>query len=159
MTDAGDEMIRSIEKVAVIIFAFFFTVAGASLDLSAIGTFWVAALILFLARLGLTYWGTKLGTRWAGASESIQALTWRGLMSQGGVTLGLLLVLKERFPEIGEGVVALGMAVIIGNILGGPVLLKTALAKSVPGDSEAGPASGARAATVPPARGDRGRGK
>jgi Kef-type K+ transport system membrane component KefB len=128
MTDAGDEMIRSIEKVSVIIFAFFFTVAGASLDLSAVGAFWVAGLILFSARLGLTYWGARLGTRWAGASEPIQTLTWRGLMSQGGVTLGLLLVLREKLPGVGEGVVALGMAVIIGNILGGPVLLKTALA-------------------------------
>jgi hypothetical protein len=61
---------------------------------------------------------------------AIRARTWKGLLSQGGVTLGLLLVLEESFPEIGEGVVALGMAVIIGNILGGPVLLKRALAKA-----------------------------
>jgi hypothetical protein len=57
-------------------------------------------------------------------------------MSQGGVTLGLLLVMQEKFPAIGEGVVALGMAVIIGNILAGPVLLKTALANSAAGGSE-----------------------
>jgi hypothetical protein len=56
-------------------------------------------------------------------------------MSQGGVTLGLLLVLQEKFPAMGEGVVALGMAVIIGNILGGPVLLKTALAKVASGEA------------------------
>jgi len=130
MSEAGDEMIRSIERVSVVIFAFFFTIAGASLDLAAIGTFWVAALVLFAARVGLTYWGAQLGTRWAGASGEIQTMTWRGLMSQGGVTLGLLLVLKEAFPEMGEGVVALGMAVIIGNILGGPILLKTALARA-----------------------------
>jgi hypothetical protein len=43
------------------------------------------------------------------------------------VTLGLLLALHDAFPKLGEGVVALGMAVIIGNILGGPVLLKRAL--------------------------------
>ncbi|MGD2123984.1 MAG: cation:proton antiporter, partial [Gemmatimonadota bacterium] len=139
MTDAGDEMIRSIEKVAVIIFAFFFTVAGASLDLSAIGAFWLAAVILFSVRLGLTYWAARLGTRWAGASEPIQTLAWRGLMSQGGVTLGLLLVLQEKFPGVGDGVVALGMAVIIGNILGGPVLLKTALARTAAADGQESP--------------------
>lgn len=142
MSEAGDEMIRSIERVSVVIFAFFFTIAGASLDLEAIGTFWVAALVLFGARVGLTYWGTRLGTRWAGASGEIQAMTWRGLMSQGGVTLGLLLVLKEAFPEIGEGVVSLGMAVIIGNILGGPILLKTALV-----GAEGRPPSEARSAS------------
>jgi hypothetical protein len=57
-------------------------------------------------------------------------------MSQGGVTLGLLLVIEEAFPEIGDGVVALGMAVIIGNILGGPILLKTALTKSQAGSAD-----------------------
>jgi Kef-type K+ transport system membrane component KefB len=127
LSKAGDEMIRGIERVSVVIFAFFFTIAGASLDLRAVGSFWVAALILFGARAGLTYWGARLGTGWADAPEEIQAMTWRGLMSQGGVTLGLLVVLQEAVPELGEEIVALGMAVIIGNILGGPILLKTAL--------------------------------
>jgi len=130
VSEAGDEMIRGIEKVAVVVFAFFFTVAGASLDLAAVGAFWIAALVLFFARLGLTYWGAKLGTRWAGAPAPVRTLTWRGLLSQGGVTLGLLLVMQEEFPDLGDGIVALGMAVIIGNILGGPVLLKTALARA-----------------------------
>jgi Kef-type K+ transport system membrane component KefB len=103
LSEAGDEMIRSIEKVAVIIFAFFFTIAGASLDLSAIGTFWFAALLVFSARLALTFLGARLGTRWAGAQDEIQELTWRGLMSQGGVTLGLLLVLQTGFLRLVTG--------------------------------------------------------
>jgi len=127
LSEAGDEMIHGIEKVAVVVFAFFFTIAGASLDLGAIGTFWLAALVLFAARAFLTFWGASMGTRWARAPIPVRARTWKGLLSQGGVTLGLLLVLEESFPDIGEGVVALGMAVIIGNILGGPILLKRAL--------------------------------
>lgn len=142
LTDAGDEMIRGIQRVSVVIFAFFFTIAGAGLDLRAIGTFWAAALVLFLARAVLTFWGALLGTRWAGASGEVQALTWRGLLSQGGVTLGLLLVLAEALPEMGDGLVALGMAVIVGNILGGPVLLKTALAWSDASSSPGLPAEG-----------------
>jgi Kef-type K+ transport system membrane component KefB len=127
LSEAGDRMIHGIESVAVVIFAFFFTIAGASLDLHAVGRFWLAAGVLFAARMALTYWGARLGARWAGAPAMIRERTWRGLLSQGGVTLGLLLVLEEAVPEMGEGIAALGMAVIIGNILGGPVLLKTAL--------------------------------
>jgi len=132
MSKAGDEMIRGIQKTSVIIFAFFFTIAGASLDLEAVGAFSVVALVLFSARLGLTYWGARLGSRWAGASGEIQGLTWRGLMSQGGVTLGLLLVMQEAFPAIGDDLVSLGMAIVMGNILGGPILLKTALVRATP---------------------------
>ena len=133
LSKAGDEMIHGIEKVSVVIFAFFFTIAGASLDLRAIGTFWMAAIVLFFARAFLTFWGASLGTRWARAPIVVRSRTWKGLLSQGGVTLGLLLLLEEAFPEIGEGVVALGMAIIIGNILGGPILLKRALLDPVAG--------------------------
>jgi formate/nitrite transporter FocA (FNT family) len=37
-------------------------------------------------------------------------------------------MIEVRFPELGAGVVALAMAVILGNILGGPILLGRALA-------------------------------
>ncbi len=37
-------------------------------------------------------------------------------------------MIQGAFPELGESVVALAMAVILGNILGGPILLGRALA-------------------------------
>jgi Kef-type K+ transport system membrane component KefB len=127
LSPAGDRMIRGIESVSVVIFAFFFAIAGASLDLGAVGRYWHAALILFSVRVLFTWLGARWGTRLAGAEVEIRTRTWRGLISQGGVTLGLVLLIERSFPSIGPGVVALGMAVIIGNILGGPILLKTAL--------------------------------
>jgi len=58
----------------------------------------------------------------------VRKRAWQGLISQGGVSLGLVLLVQESFPELGASVVSLAMAVIIGNILGGPVLLGRALA-------------------------------
>lgn len=136
LSDAGDRMIHGIEQVAVVIFAFFFVVAGASLDLFAVREFWLAALLVFGARFLLTRLGTGWGLRRAGADSAIQQRAWKGLISQGGVTLGLILLIEETYPGIGPGVVALGTAVIIGNILGGPILLKTALGEV---DQEASP--------------------
>ena len=40
-------------------------------------------------------------------------------------------MIEERFPTVGSDIVTLGMAVIIGNILGGPILLKRAIALPV----------------------------
>ncbi|MHC4925640.1 MAG: cation:proton antiporter, partial [Planctomycetota bacterium] len=119
---AGERMIQGIRSVAVVIFAFFFAIAGASLDLAAVARYGVAALVIFFARGFFTRLATIWGTRWSGASPALQRLTWKGLISQGGVSLGLVLVIGEEFPEIGPGVVALAMAVIIGSILGGPIL-------------------------------------
>ncbi|MEK9502016.1 cation:proton antiporter [Gaopeijia maritima] len=136
LSPAGDRMIRGIEKVSVVIFAFFFAVAGASLDLGAVARFWLPALILLLARALFTWIGAVQGARLAGASARIRTRSWRGLISQGGVTLGLVLLIEQSFPVIGAGVVALGMAVIIGNILAGPILLEAALTGGEGGDAE-----------------------
>jgi Kef-type K+ transport system membrane component KefB len=130
LSEAGDRMIRGIRSVAVVIFAFFFAVAGASLDLASAARFWPAALLLFGARVLLTRLGTGWGTRWAGASPTVRSRSWLGLISQGGVSLGLVLVLETAAPALGEGVVALAMAIILGNILGGPILLGRALASA-----------------------------
>jgi Kef-type K+ transport system membrane component KefB len=154
LSPAGDRMIRGIESVSVVIFAFFFAIAGASLDLGAVREFWLAALILFGARLLLTFLGARYGTRWSGAGELVRERTWQGLVSQGGVTLGLVILIEEAFPAVGAGVVALGMAVILGNILGGPVILKQALAAdgsatASPGGADGSPAPEPRRSPAP----------
>ena len=120
-------MIRGIQSVSVVIFAFFFAVAGARLELAAVREFWLAALIIFSGRVWLTYRGARVGLERAGADVDLRTKTWQGLISQGGVTLGLVLLMEERFPTVGSDIVALGMAVIIGSILGGPILLKWAI--------------------------------
>lgn len=127
LSQAGDRMIQGIRSVAVVVFAFFFTIAGASLELAAVGRFWLAAGIVFAARIWLTRWATRKGMSLAGTSEHIRRYGWQGLISQGGVSLGLILLINESFPEIGPNIVALAMAIILGNILGGPVLLGRAL--------------------------------
>ncbi len=127
LSEAGDAMIRGIRSVAVVVFAFFFAVAGASLDLAAAARFWPAALVFLAARAFLTRLGARWGAGLAGSGADIRNRGWLGLISQGGVSLGLILVLERSLPELGGGIVALAMAVIIGNILVGPVLLGRAL--------------------------------
>jgi len=127
LSPAGDRMIRGIESVSVVIFAFFFAIAGADLDLSAIPRFWVAAVLLFSGRVIFTWFGSRIGGRVGDASGDVRTHAWKGLISQGGVSLLLVLSIEEAFPSVGGGVVALAMAIIIVNILGGPILLKQAL--------------------------------
>jgi len=127
LSPAGEKMIQGIRSVAVVIFAFFFTIAGARLDLGAIADFWLVASVVILARLGFTRLGAMKGMAWSGASPHVTRYSWMGLISQGGVSLGLMLIVQENFPSVGEGVLALAMVVILGNILAGPILLSRAL--------------------------------
>ena len=62
-SSAGRSLLGGIRAVSVVIFAFFFALAGAALDLGAIREFWLAAVIVFGARLLLTVAGSRVGTR------------------------------------------------------------------------------------------------
>ena len=128
LSPAGDRMIEGIRAVSVVVFAFFFTIAGARLDLAAVLQFWAAASLIFGVRVALTRFGARKGIEWAGGTPHVRRFAWQGLISQGGVSLGLILLIDASFPSIGADIVALAMAVILGNILGGPVLLGRALA-------------------------------
>jgi Kef-type K+ transport system membrane component KefB len=132
LSPAGDKMIQGIRSVAVVIFAFFFTIAGARLDLGAVTEFWLAASVVILARAWFTRLGARKGMSWSGSSEHVVRNAWMGLISQGGVSLGLVLLVEERFEAVGSGVLALAMAVILGNILAGPILLARALSAEEP---------------------------
>ena len=134
LSPAGDRMIRGIASVSVVVFAFFFGVAGASLDIGAVAEFWLVGSIFFAVRLALTVGGARLATRLVGATDVIHQRTGSGLISQGGVTLGLLLLIETALPSVGEGIVALGTAVVIANILVGPVILKWALSQEAGAD-------------------------
>jgi len=133
LSPAGDRMIEGIRSVAVVVFAFFFTIAGASLDLAVLGRFGLVAALLFAVRVWLTRWSTRKGMALAGTDAHVRRYGWQGLISQGGVSLALILLIAEEFPEVGPSVVGLAMAIILGNILGGPVLLGWALAAPVEG--------------------------
>ena len=101
--------------------------------------FWLAASVVILARVWFTRFGARKGMAWSGASPHVVQHSWMGLISQGGVSLGLVLVVQENFEAVGSGVLALAMAVILGNILAGPILLARALSAPEPEEAELEP--------------------
>ena len=129
-SEAGDRLIDAIEANSLVVFAIFFALAGAALDLNTVVAFWPMALVVVAARAALTWAGARVGTRYAGSPEPVRKLAWMGLISQAGVTLGLSLLVAAEFPEWGGQFVAVTTAVIIVHLLLGPVLLKVALVRA-----------------------------
>jgi Kef-type K+ transport system membrane component KefB len=129
-SEAGDRLIDAIEANALVVFAIFFALAGAALDLQTVVAFWPVALVVVLARAAFTWIGTRLGARWAGSPAPVEKYGWMGLISQAGVTLGLSLLVAREFPDWGPQFVAVTTAVIIVHLLVGPVLLKVALVRA-----------------------------
>ena len=126
----GDRLIDAIEANALVVFAIFFALAGAALDLNTVVAFWPVALVVVAARAVLTWAGARIGARYAASSDTVTRLGWMGLISQAGVTLGLSLLVATEFPAWGDQFVAVTTAVIIVHLLVGPVLLKVAIARA-----------------------------
>lgn len=127
---AGKDLIHAIEVNGLAVFALFFAIAGAALDLGALARYWAVALVVVAVRLAATWGGARIGARTSGASALVERTAWMGLISQAGVTLGLSLLVGREVPVYGDLFVAITAAIIIFHLMIGPILLKQALTRS-----------------------------
>lgn len=125
----GFDFMESLDRVALPIYVLFFSLAGASLDLEALRVCWPLALSLVLIRAI----GIFTGSWVAGTLLRDPALhnrnAWMGYLTQAGVAIGLAQLAQRQFPEIGEHLNTVVLAVISVNQIIGPVTFKAVLNK------------------------------
>ena len=126
----GDALKHSVESGALPVLIVFFAAAGASLQLDALSSVGTAAVALSLVRAATLYGTSRLGVRWSGLPETPANTAWMGLISQGGVTLGLASLVVSEFHEWGPPVYTLVISLTALHILVGPVLFRAALARA-----------------------------
>lgn len=126
----GEALRSAMERSAAPVFVVFFALAGASLHVSDLAVLWPLVIPIVLVRLGGIALGTRLGGRWGGVSATEQRYVWMGLVSQAGVAIGLATVLAQVYPERGEEIRVLFLAVIAVNESIGPIFFRQALARS-----------------------------
>lgn len=125
----GERFLEAIEFVSVPIYALFFAVAGASLDLGVIPGVWEGSLLLIAARTICLAAGARLSTAIVADSPVIRRYAWLGMISQAGVALGLASIVQARF-EWGGDVAAIVVAMIAVNQLVGPPLFRFSLVQA-----------------------------
>jgi Kef-type K+ transport system membrane component KefB len=126
---SGDALREAVERGATPVLVVFFAAAGASLALDALATVGVLAFGLAALRLLLIGVGTSMGRRLTGAGSPSE-LAWMGLVSQAGVTLGLTVLIVREFPDWGQPIQTLVVALTALHVLVGPILFKAALERA-----------------------------
>lgn len=126
----GDALIRGIERVSLPVYALFFAVAGAKVDLVTFASLWPIALLIGSVRAGCIWAGARLGARLSGAEPAVQRYAWLGLISQAGVTLALASIVARAFPTWGRQIQALAIALIAMHELVGPIGFQLALRRA-----------------------------
>lgn len=133
---AGKPFFTAVQENALPFYTLFFAFAGAKMDVGALAELWPFVVGLVVLR-GVAVWGgTGLGAWLAGAEPAVQRYAWRGFISQAGVTLGMVTLAAREFPDWGDGLLALFLAVVAVHELVGPVLLQRGLARAgeIPAD-------------------------
>jgi Kef-type K+ transport system membrane component KefB len=123
----GDRFIQAIEKTSRPVYVVFFAISGASLNLDALRSSWVLALICVFWRTLLKFVGTYTGASLAKEEQGVRIYSWAGFISQAGVSLGLAILVEKTFPEWRGVFLSLVLAIIAINQIIGPILLQKLL--------------------------------
>jgi len=115
-----------------IIFIIFFVLAGAHLEFSAITSHWMIILLFVILRLVGKTIGTVMGARISHANENVRKYLSYGLVPQGGIVIGLALLIKQmpQFAAFGSLLINLILGTVVVLEFIGPIFTKYALKKA-----------------------------
>ncbi len=114
-------------------YVLFFTLAGASLDLRILGQSALIAILAvsyILARGFGKYLGARTGATIAKSEKTVQKYLGLALLPQGGVSLGLLVMVQAQMPEFYPLISTIIMLSILFYETSGPIFAKIAISKA-----------------------------
>jgi len=125
-------MFAVISDIEDVVFAMFFTLAGAHFDLGLMRNAGILALLIIIGRFSGKFIGAKMGAAVSQAPAVVKRNLGFGLLPKAGVTVGLILLAQQNstFSVIGGTMVNAILASVIINELIAPPLTKYALFKA-----------------------------
>lgn len=112
------------------LYVIFFVLAGADLNLALLPSLGVLGAVYVLCRAGGKLAGAWLGARRAGATEPVRRFLGLSIFAQAGLAVGLVLVTRERFPEIAPTVTTVVLGAVVVFEIAGPLSARFALDRS-----------------------------
>ena len=126
-------MFKIIERYTEeLIFLLFFILSGLHLDVTAIPAAAILIAVFVVLRITGKYFGSRLGAAWGGAPVEVRKYTAGGLIPQGGIVIGLALLISKNpdFAEISDTLLAVVMGSAIFHEIIGPLTAIRALKKA-----------------------------
>jgi len=124
------EVFQCFEDIELPVYVVFFTLAGASLHLDILAANWLPAAVYILARGFGKVAGVYLGAKLGKAEKAIQKYLGFAMLPKAGVTIGLILLVQGRFPELALIITAIELAAVTVCELVGPIGARYALVAS-----------------------------
>lgn len=121
------EFQKIIHETGPLVYAAFFTLAGASLSINILINNWIISLLLFIVYLIALIVGTFTGNTIARNPSLYKKIGWMPFVTQAGVGFALVYEVAEDFPDWGVQFATIIISVIVLNQIVGPPLFKWAI--------------------------------
>ena len=112
------------------LYAIFFVIAGADLNLALLPTLGIPGLIYAGGRMAGKFIGAGWAARRVKLDPIVQRMLGASMLSQAGLAIGLVIVTSERFPTLAPTVTTVVLAAVAIFELIGPVSARFALVRS-----------------------------
>ena len=112
------------------LYVIFFVLAGADLNLALLPSLGVLGAVYVLCRAGGKLGGAWYAARRARFPEPVQRLMGLSILAQAGLAVGLVLVTRQRFPDIAPTVTTVVLGAVVVFEIAGPLSARFALDRS-----------------------------
>ena len=120
----------SVNDFAPPLYVLFFALAGASLDLGILSQVGILGIAYIAARAAGKMLGAAVGARAVNSDEKVARYLGLALLPQGGVAIGLTVLVRQIVPEYAPAITTIVMfGVLVYEVLG-PIAAKMAIAKA-----------------------------
>jgi Kef-type K+ transport system membrane component KefB len=123
----SESLFKSLSQTDPPLYAIFFVIGGADLNLGLLGSLGILGFIYVIGRTGGKFFGSRYGARRAGLDAMTQKWIGFSILAQAGLAIGLVLIVNQRFPKLGGTVTTVVLASVALFELIGPLAARFAL--------------------------------
>lgn len=121
------QLFKSLSRTDPPLYAIFFVIAGADLDITLLGSIGALGLLYVGGRALGKVFGARWGARKLGLSQEMQRWLGLGLMAQAGLAIGLTLIINRQLPEYAPVVTTIVLSSVIIYEIVGPISARFAI--------------------------------
>jgi Kef-type K+ transport system membrane component KefB len=130
LSDRSRRLFAALGRTDPPLYAIFFVIAGADLNLALLPSLGLLGLVYVLGRAAGKVIGTRYAARRLGAEPEVQRYPGPAMLAQAGLAIGLLLSISERFPDLAPTITTVVLAGVAIFELVGPMSARLAFARS-----------------------------
>ncbi|MGD9605655.1 MAG: cation:proton antiporter [Bacilli bacterium] len=126
----SNRIFSSVNDFASLFFVIFFTVAGASLDLSILTSVGLVGVAYIFARAGGKFLGSYVGAKVTKSERTVQKYLGLAMLPQGGISIGLSVLVRQQLPQYALAITTIIMFSVLIYETTGPIFAKIAIKKA-----------------------------